>query len=119
MSKNESKKNVIDFKVARFKYKAKQAFNNGVDWVVDNKELVMFLAPVVIGGVNTVVRQTGKAINLNKEQKLKDNYVYDHSAGHYWELKRKLTKSEWLEVDKRKINGERYADILADMNVLK
>ena len=43
---------------------------------------------------------------LTKEQNLKDLYCYDRSLGHYWKLRRELTNEEWLEIDKRKKNGE-------------
>lgn len=45
-------------------------------------------------------------------------YCYDRSLGHYWKLRRELTNEEWLEIDKRKKNGERLSDILDDMRVL-
>ena len=55
---------------------------------------------------------------LTKEQTLKDLYCYDRSLGHYWKLRRELTNEEWLEIDKRKKNGERLSDILDAMRVL-
>ncbi len=119
MSKNESKKFDIEWKIARFKYQAKRRFQNGVNWIVRNKELVMFALPVIAGAATTVAKVVGKRVNLHKEANLKNLYCYDRSAGHYWELKRKLTKSEWVEIDRRRVNGERYADILSSMNVLK
>lgn len=119
MSKNNSKKFDIEWEIAKFKYQAKRRFQNGVNWVVCNKDLVMFIVPVVVSGATTVARVVGKRANLHKEQNLKNLYCYDRSAGHYWELKRKLKKSEWVEIDRRKRNGERYADILSDMKVLK
>ena len=56
---------------------------------------------------------------LAKEQDLKDLYCYDRSLGHYWKLRRELTNDEWLEIDKRKKEGERLSDILDDMKVLE
>lgn len=58
-------------------------------------------------------------IKLNKEKDLKDLYCYDRSLGHYWKLRRELTNTEWVEIDKRKNNGERLSDILSEMKVLK
>ena len=60
-----------------------------------------------------------KRINLRKQEELKDLYCYDRSLGHYWRLRRELTNAEWLEIDRRKKNGERLADILEELKVLK
>lgn len=77
------------------------------------------LTPIVIGGLTTITKVVGKHVNLRKQETLKDLYCYDRSLGHYWRLRRELSNQEWLEVDRRKRNGERLADILADMRVLK
>lgn len=116
--------NVIDFrskehKKADFKKKINSMYQNGKDWLINNKEAVIALTPVVIGGITTVTKVVGKRINLNKEEALKDLYCYDRSLGHYWRLRRELSNKEWLEIDRRKANGERLADILAEMKVLK
>lgn len=99
--------------------KAKAKFKKGVEWVKSNKEAVIALAPVVIGGVATVAKVVGKRSNLRKEEQLKERYCYDRSLGHYWKLKRELTTKEWLEVDARRRHGERLADILDDLRVLE
>lgn len=117
-------KNVIDFrsrqqKKANFKEKINSMFQTGKDWVVENKEIIITLTPVVVGGITTITKVVGKHVNLHKEEVLKDLYCYDRSLGHYWRLRRELSNKEWLEIDRRKANGERLADILAEMKVLK
>ena len=77
------------------------------------------LTPIVIGGITTVAKVVGKHVNLHKQEDLKDLYCYDRSLGHYWKLRRELTNQEWLEIDKRKKNGERLSDILDELKVLK
>lgn len=99
----------------KFNSKAQAAY----EWFLENKDAIVFLTPMVVGGITTVAKVVGKRINLHKEQELQDLYCYDRSLGHYWRLKRELSNKEWLEIDKRKKNGERLADILADMRVLK
>ena len=94
-------------------------FQEGKKWVIDNKEAIILLAPVAIGGLTTITKVVGKHVNLRKEESLKDKYCYDRSLGHYWRLKRKLSNSEWVTVERRKNNGERLADILSDLRVLK
>lgn len=88
-------------------------------WIYNNREMIMILGPSIIAGTATVARVVGKHVNLRKEEKLKDLYCYDRSLGHYWALRRELTNKEWVEIDKRKQNGERLADILSELKVLK
>lgn len=102
-----------------FKEKIDTKIQNGKDWVMENKEAVIALMPVVIGGATTVTKVVGKRINLRKQEDLKDLYCYDRSLGHYWRLRRELSNKEWLEIDQRKRNGERLSDILSEMKVLK
>lgn len=102
-----------------FKEKVSTAIQNGKEWIVRNKDMVIFFTPIVIGGITTVSKVVAKHTNLRKEETLKDLYCYDRSLGHYWKLRRELTNKEWLEIDRRKKNGERLSDILAEMRVLK
>lgn len=104
---------------ATLKEKIEHKLNNAKDWAIDNKELLIKVAPVVIGGVRVAAKIAHKQIVLHKTKDLKELYCYDRSLGHYWQLKRKLSNKEWIEIDKRKANGERLSDILSAMNVLK
>lgn len=115
--------NLEDFrKEARkreLKNKVDSKIQKGREWFARNKEAVIAFIPVAIGGITTVVKVVGKRVNLHKQEELKDLYCYDRSLGHYWRLRRELTNKEWLEIDKRKKNGERLSDILSEMKVLK
>jgi hypothetical protein len=118
------KEHVVDFRTkeekrAEFKARLNEKIQNGKEWIIRNKETVITLTPVVVGGITTVAKVVGKRINLRKQESLKDLYCYDRSLGHYWRLRRELSNQEWLEVDRRKRHGERLADILSDMRVLK
>ena len=99
--------------------KARAKLQNGKEWVARNKEALIILTPVVIKGVTTVAKVVGKRNNLRKEEELKEEYCYDRSLGHYWRLRRPLSNREWLEIDRRKKEGERPSDILDEMRVLK
>ena len=110
--KKEAKKREFRQKISTIRYKIE-------DWFDRNKEAVLTLTPVVIGGVTTVVKVVGKRVNIGKAKEVKELYCYDRSLGHYWRLRRELSNSEWLEIDRRKKKGERLADILAEMRVLK
>lgn len=115
--------NIDDFrkeaKKREFKEKLNQKVQSGKEWFVRNKDAVITLTPIVIGGAATIAKVVGKRVNLHKEEQLKDLYCYDRSLGHYWRLKRELTNKEWLEIDQRKKNGERLSDILDELKVLK
>lgn len=93
--------------------------NDFRDWYRQNRETILFLGPIVITGTTTLIRVVGKNVNLRKEKDLKTLYCYDRSLGHYWALRRQLTNREWIEIDRRKKNGERLADILSELKVLK
>lgn len=110
------------YRKAQFKLRVKKTG----EWLSNNKELTLILAPAAIGLVTIItkggiglVRDAIKAINIRSEKHVKDFYCYDRSLGHYWSLKRELTNREWIDIDKRKQNGERLADILNDLHVLK
>ena len=106
-------------KKREFKEKIISKINSGKQFIVRNKETIITLTPVVITGITTVSKVVNKRINLRKEENLKDLYCYDRSLGHYWKLRRELTNDEWLEIDKRKKNGERLSDILDELKALK
>ena len=109
-------------KFERFKREAKKKFRNGVEWLKENKETVILLTPIAIGGlkvVTTIAKTVGQRNNLRREENIKNLYCYDPSLGHYWALKRELTNSEWVNIDKRRKNGERMSEILEELRVLK
>lgn len=105
-------------KSANLKEKVGKKLSDTKDWMIENKELVILVAPTVIGGVTKLTKMEHKHYTLNKAEELKELYCYDRSLGHYWQLKRKLTNKEWVTVDRRKQNGERLADILESLKVL-
>lgn len=114
---------VADFEKEMKKRERKAEWNRkkteAWDWVCDNKELIMLFGPTLIGGVTASVKAVNKHVKLNKEKNLKELYCWDPSLGHHWKLRREITNSEWVEIDKRKRNGERLGDILNEFKVLK
>lgn len=108
-----------EFEKARRKAWVKDKINKVKFWYNNNREVIIVFGPVIVGAITTGVKVVGKRVNLAKQQNLKDLYCYDRSLGHYWKLKRELTNKEWIEIDKRKANGERLADILDELKVLK
>lgn len=112
-----------EFRREQRKREFKEKFKGKVDKckkvIIDNKDTIVSLTPVVIGGVVAVTKVIGKHHNLRKEKEVKDLYCYDRKLGHYWALKRELSNNEWLEIDRRKAKGEKLSDILDELKVLK
>ncbi len=106
--KKAQRREEFEEKKARLKY-----------WLYCNKEAIVILAPAVLGLTAKSITAISRSINTKKEQDLQDLYCYDRSLGHYWRLRRKLSNKEWVEIDKRKAQGERLADILSELKVLK
>lgn len=99
--------------------KFKKKMKNAWAWVVENKELVIVGIPVLAGAIAGTTKAVNKYVTIRKMEQVKNLYCYDRSLGHYWKLRREPTNTEWLEIDKRKANGERLSDILESMKVLK
>lgn len=119
-----------DLEKIRKKHERKQRFRNMTKkagkFVTENWEMIVIFSPIIIAAGTGLVRTSGKVVssvihnvNLTREKNIKKFYCYDRSLGHYWALRRNLTNSEWVQIDKRKAAGERLGDILADLKVLK
>lgn len=111
----EEKESIKD-KVER---KVRNGVVNTTAWAVRNKEMLLTFGPLAIGAFTAATKVVTKLANLHKEEKIKNSYCYDRKLGHYWRLRRELTNTEWLEIDRRMKNGERLADILNELKVLK
>lgn len=111
----------------RLKAKArKEKMTKVKDKIVKGLATVLFVGvPTIVAVTPAVKAITGAVKSANRrsivqtEKESKETYCYDRSLGHYWELKRKLSNQDWVEINRRKGHGEKLADILADMNVLK
>lgn len=103
----------------QFYEKLSYKLQDGRDWVIRNRDMLVAVVPVAVGGITTVTKVVSKRRSQRKEAELRNLYCYDRSLGHYWRLRRNLSNTEWLEIDRRKSNGERLADILSELKVLK
>ena len=119
MFNREKDVKIMDFKKEQRKQKFYKKLNDIKRILYENKEMVVFFTPIVVSSTVWLTKTISKNIILGKEKNLKELYCYDRSLGHYWSLKRTLTNKEWVEIDKRKNNGERLADILDELKVLK
>lgn len=106
----------------RAKANAKRKADEAIIWVRRNPDVVAVAVPVAIATVKGASRIVSKAVaraNMEKANRDLRTRCYDPSEGHYWFLKRELSNSEWLLVNRRHTNGEKIGDILAEMKVLK
>lgn len=91
-------------------------------WTVDNKEVLIALAPAaiaVVAGSSKIVSSTIRNHAVNKEIRYHERTIYDRSLGRYVELRRKLSNSEALLIEERRNRGEGLMAILQDMHLLK
>lgn len=109
----------FDIKLKQLKWKADKKAMEVKNWARKNPEQATIVLGAVIGGAGYFGKSALKNINLRKQEAVKVLYCYDRSLGHYWRLRRELTNREWLEIDRRKRAGEKLADILESMKVLK
>lgn len=109
--------NKQDFENAKRTTKAK--VEKTLRWLEDNPEVVIVLAPIVLGGTFQLAKLGVRRHNLSLETNHREKYVYDRSLGHYWELRRKLSNNEWVAIETRRRRGESLGKILGDMKVLR
>lgn len=104
---------------ARKKEKFNNTLNNIKNFYYNHRIEVVVFGPVILAILGKTLKFTGKQINNRSQKQIKNLYCYDRSLGHYWKLRRELTNDEWIVIDKRKQNGERLADILNELKVLR
>lgn len=103
-------------KMKRAASKKKEKFCN---WCGNHKEVLIPLAPVVIGGAIDLTKIYLRSRATKGEQTWKDTHVYDPSCRHFHELTRKPSSKEWREVDNRTKSGELLANVLKEMDLTK
>lgn len=114
-----TEKKTIKEKLTDVKVSAKKKMVAARDWCVDHQEATIAIITVAIPMTVDLLKTAVKRKNCYDQRKLKDNYIYDRSRGHYYELKRKPTSRQWAIIDDRRDQGERLSDILDDLHLLK
>ena len=84
----------------------------------NHREEIITLGPAAIAGTGWIIKTVHQNHKIKRVENLKDEYIYDRSGGHYWKLRRKPTTSEWVAIENRRKNGEKYSDILTSMRLL-
>lgn len=95
-------------------FKTKEAYQ----WCKDNPDLALGIGTAIFAGGKYLAKVGIKHHQIKEQEDIKNLYCYDRSLGHYWKLRRELRNDEWIEIDRRKQNGERLSDILYSMRVL-
>jgi putative protein kinase ArgK-like GTPase of G3E family len=85
----------------------------------ENKHTIEILTPVVIGGMTVMVKAISRHNKLTQEKSLKELFVWDPKLGLYYQLRKAMTNSQRLELERRKEAGESIGQILASMKLLK
>ncbi len=109
----------INEKIDSVKKEAKWKMTQVRDWCRNNKEAIIIFGPCLIGGLVEVCKTVTKKSTVREEKRLKENYIYDRSNGHYFETRRKPTSSDWIVIDERRRQGVPLGVILRDMKLLK
>lgn len=106
-------------KFENFKWSVKDKCRRTVDYLKENKEVLLIVLPLAGAAVAGTIKLTTKIVNNHRLETIKKKYIYDPSGGFYWPTRRALTGAEKLELDERHRNGESYGQILVDMKLLK
>lgn len=106
-------------KTQQAKVKVRYCVNRTEVWARNNPQLAVAAVTTIVSAGAYIGKNAIKHANLRKAEKVKQEYCYDPSLGHYWELKRKLSNQEWVRIEQRKAAGEKLGDILSSLNVLK
>lgn len=101
-----------------FKEKVKEKAQKVKNWGAEHKDVLVVFVPLLISSGVELIKISKRDKTIKEDRRLKENYIYDRSAGHYYELKRKPTNREWIMIDEGKRN-ENLGIVLSEMNLLK
>ena len=87
-------------------------------WFEAHPRETFALVAVMASGAVKIIPKLLRARNISEQERIKEEYVYDRSLGHYWKLRRPLDNDEWREIEERKRSGEKLGDILEQLKVL-
>ena len=114
----ECKKRERKAKFEEFKQNVKYGLQQAENWWYYHGDSVIKTVTVAVPTIIAADRFVTKKVEQHDDWKRNRSY-YDHSLKKWWRLKRPLTNVQLQEIDSRHQHGERVADILKDMNVLK
>lgn len=114
-------KETVKAKLSNFKDGAVRKKDQAVIWVKEHKDDILEATPVILSGAVTVVGLY-KSIKPTAGEKLdrkREKTLYDPHTGIRWDLRRKLTNDDRIEIVSRERSGESLDTILCDMRLIK
>lgn len=111
-------KDVLTDKVKSFAMKAKITGTKTVQWVEENKELVMVMVPLAIACLKTGQSMLVSHRQMSERDRI-DRTYYDPSTGFHWELRRRATNADRAEILRRKGQGQETYTILKQMGLIR
>ncbi len=119
------KKFDINESIADVKEKAKNVVNEvsektaeAIQWGIDNPETVI----AIIGATAALVKASQSLVvnhRVRVERNRIDHTYYDPSTGFHWDLCRKATNTDRMQIQARKAKGEDMYHILRDLRLIK
>ena len=98
--------------------KTKKALSSAWNFAKDNREDLVVLVPLGVAAITGLKKATSKrAVDIERERI--DYTYYDPRHKRYWDLRRKMTNRERLELEERQAAGEMTGHILDDMGLLR
>jgi len=110
--------NIDEFKKELKKRKLKEKIDQAKAFVEDHPTESLAAATAAIGAVVGLIKRGDRKADIRKMEKLKELYIYDRSIGGYWKVRRRLTTSDMLEIERQKKLGRSLGEILQDMRLL-
>lgn len=96
--------------------KVKKGAGEAWGWLKENREELVKFTPFILGAIGLV--KSMKPTATQTERQRIDHTYYDPRTGLHWQLRRPLSNSERMELERRRRLGEDAGDILSSMRVL-
>ena len=88
-------------------------------WWRENRDYVVILAPVAVGGLKIAHKSIDKHVEAKVRKDLVEKRVWDPSRGCWYEIRRPMTNKQRLRLDALKSKGFTTGEALRMMGVLK
>ena len=113
----EAKDRVID-EARKLGHNANNVAKSFVIWALDNPaQATEVVVPVTIAAIRSS-QSLIVSHRINKQQRLANSRIYDHSLGAHWDLKRPLTNNEKAYIASMRQQGVSLHDALDKLNVI-
>lgn len=101
--------------------KVKDAGSKAFNWMAENKELTIVMAPLAasfLGGSFKVARDLSRKHDIRRMKALKTHYVYDPSNGIYLKIRRPIKNNDAVRFSELRKKGLTVTEALNKMNLL-